>query len=181
MSSILATRLGAALLALLLGAIPALVTAQETASRSDKTLLGWVENIRLLPSDTPMKAKLDSGAKSNSLHAIDIERFEADGRDMVRFTVLRDHDDPNSARMEYERPVVREVGIKLRNTSRRDERVVVRLEFCLAGERYNALFNLTNRGGFNYPVLLGRDFLKQHFLIDPSRSFTHKARCLPQD
>src|SRR5690606_10984285 len=118
---------------------------QESVNLSDKTLLGWVENIRLLPSDTPMKSKLDSGAKSNSLHAVDIERFEADGRDMVRFTVLKDHDDPTSARMEYERPVVREVGIKLRNTTRRDERLVVRLEFCLAGERYNALFNLTNR------------------------------------
>lgn len=165
---------------LLTGAFP-LALAQTSGGSPEEDggiVLGWLENIRLLPSNWPMKAKLDSGAKSNAIHAEDIEVFEEDGRRMVRFTVLRDHSDPASRRRMVERPVVGEVAIKVRNSRKREERLVVRLEFCLAGERHNALFTLADRGNFNYPVLLGRDFLRGKVFIDSSESFTHKASCL---
>ncbi|MEN8720357.1 MAG: RimK/LysX family protein, partial [Oceanococcaceae bacterium] len=40
---------------------------------------GWVEKVRLLPGEIPLKAKLDTGAKTSSLHAEDISLFERDG------------------------------------------------------------------------------------------------------
>lgn len=149
-------------------------------------VLGWVENMRLLPRRMLMKAKLDPGARSSAIHAEDIEEFEQDGRRMVRFTILRQHDDADSERIVLERPLVREVNIKLRNAegsdegSDRDERLAVRLEFCLAGERYNTLFTLTNRDNFNYPVLLGRQFLRNKILVDSGQSFTHRTSCPQQ-
>lgn len=144
-----------------------------------KIVLGWVENMRLLPRRMLMKAKLDPGARSSAIHAEDIEEFEQDGRRMVRFTILRQHDNPDSERIVLERPLVREVNIKLRNSeeSTLDERLAVRLEFCLAGERYNTLFTLTNRHNFNYPVLLGRQFLRNKILVDSGQSFTHRTSC----
>ena len=150
------------------------------ADPDTKIVLGWVENMRLLPQRMLMKGKLDPGARSSAIHAEDIEEFEKDGRRMVRFTILRQHDDADSERIVLERPLVREVNIKLRNTegsSDRDERLAVRLEFCLAGERYNTLFTLTNRDNFNYPVLLGRQFLRNKILVDSSQSFTHRTSC----
>jgi len=160
------------------GSGPVDITLSENAQEpAEKLVLGWIENIRLLPGRSIMKAKLDSGAKSSAMHAEDIEFFEKDGRDMVRFTVLKDHQDPDSERFIYERPLVRAVNIKLRYTSVRDERPAVRLEFCLAGVRHNAVFSLTNRSDFNYPVLLGREFLKHNILVDSSTSFTHRTRC----
>lgn len=142
-----------------------------------KNVLGWVENVRLYPDRMLMKAKLDPGARSSAIHAEDIEEFMQDDRRMVRFTILKDHDAPSSDRIVMERPLVREVNIKLRNTDRRDQRLAIRLEFCLAGERHNTLFTLTNRSNFNYPILLGRQFLSDRILVDSSQSFTHKTRC----
>jgi len=149
----------------------------EAPAADAKQVLGWVENLRLMPGRILMKAKLDSGAKSSALHAENIEYFKKDGRDMVRFTVLQNHQDPASERFIYERPLVREVNIKLRYTSVRDERPAVRLEFCLAGASHNAVFSLTNRSDFNYPVLLGREFLKHDILVDSDESFTHRTHC----
>jgi hypothetical protein len=167
--------------------LPALVLAAQsdtsgpagTADPDAKRVLGWVENMRLWPQQMLMKAKLDPGARSSAIHAEDIEQFERDGRRMVRFTILRDHDDPDSERLVLERPLVREVNIKLRNSEEggRDERLAVRLEFCLAGERYNTLFTLTDRDNFNYPVLLGRQFLRNKILVDSGESFTHRTNC----
>ena len=174
----------AALTGLLL--VPSLASSAQSDSsgsaRDDdadsRIVLGWVENMRLLPQRMLLKAKLDPGARSSAIHAEDIEEFEKDGRRMVRFTILREHDNPDSERLVLERPLVREVNIKLRNAEgERDERLAVRLEFCLAGERYNTLFSLTNRDNFNYPVLLGRQFLRNRILVDSGESFTHQTNC----
>jgi len=143
----------------------------------EKRVLGWVENIRLYPDRMLMKAKLDPGARSSAIHAEDIEEYTDEGRRMVRFTILAVHDDPDSERIVMERPLVREVNIKLRNTTRSDQRLAVRLEFCIAGEVHNSLFTLTTRSNFNYPVLLGRQFLRDRILVDSGSSFTHKTRC----
>ena len=153
-------------------------SGEHDVDASAKIVLGWVENMRLLPQRMLLKAKLDPGARSSAIHAEDIEEFERDGRRMVRFTILREHDNPDSERLVLERPLVREVNIKLRNAEgERDERLAVRLEFCLAGERYNTLFSLTNRDNFNYPVLLGRQFLRNRILVDSGESFTHRTNC----
>jgi hypothetical protein len=152
----------------------------EDAEPNAKRVLGWVENMRLLPQMMIMKVKLDPGARSSAMHAEDIEFFEDDGRKMVRFTILREHDNRNSERLTLERPLVREVKIKMRDDEgdgNTQERPAVRLEFCLAGERYNTLFTLTNRDNFNYPVLLGRQFLRSKILVDSGESFTHRTNC----
>lgn len=154
------------------GSVDAPVVAVDS-----KRVLGWVENTRLYPDLAVMKAKLDPGARSSAIHAEDIQEFIQNERRMVRFTLLTVHDDPSSKRIVVERPVVGEVNIKLRNTERPDQRLVVRLEFCLAGERHNTLFTLANRSNFNYPILLGRQFLSGKILVDSSQSFTHKTRC----
>jgi hypothetical protein len=174
---------------LLITGLLALVSPVTASAQSDtsgaaevlpdgRIVLGWVENMRLLPQRMLLKAKLDPGARSSAIHAENIEEFEKDGRRMVRFTILREHDNPDSERLVLERPLVREVNIKLRNAEgERDERFAVRLEFCLAGERYNTLFSLTNRDNFNYPVLLGRQFLRNKILVDSGESFTERTNC----
>jgi hypothetical protein len=151
--------------------------AAEDLGVTQKQVLGWIESLRLMPGRALLKAKLDSGAKSNALHAENIEFFDQDGTQMVRFTVREDHHDPKSARFIYERPLEREVSIKLRRTEQRDARPAVRLEFCMASRMYDALFTLTDRSNFNYPVLLGRDFLKHGIVVDSSATFTQRTRC----
>lgn len=155
-----------------------LAFGNEVSFPETKLVLGWLENIRMYPGGMIMRAKLDSGARSNAIHAENIDTFDgADGRRMVSFTILKDHDNPDSERIDLVLPIEREVNIKLRYTSVRDERPMVNLEFCIAGIRHTALFSLTERSDFLYPVLLGREFLKEHVIIDPSETFTHRTGC----
>jgi len=171
-------------LALLLAPLPSLaevdIDADEPLLRP-KVVMGWLQNARIYPGGMLMKAKLDSGALSNAIHAENIDLFELDGQLMVSFTLLRDHSDPDSHNTKLELPVEREVAIKLRQTSNRDIRPVVKLGICMAGEMHEVLFSLTARADFNYPVLLGRNFLRDHVLIDSSETFTHRTTGCPRN
>lgn len=143
----------------------------------EKMTLGWLEKIRLQPWDIVAKAKLDTGAKTAAIHATDIERFDKDGKRWVRFRISLDHADPKSETILVEKPLEREVTIKLRGTNKNDPRPTVKLEFCLGGKRYQALFSLINRSKFLYPVLLGRRFLTDLAVIDPALRYNAEPNC----
>ena len=96
---------------------------------------------------------------------------------MVRFKLWLDHHDRNSQTITLEKPLAREVTIKLRGTAKNAERASVKLEFCLGGHRYASLFTLVNRSKFNYPVLLGRRFLAKVATIDPAMKFRTEPSC----
>ncbi len=138
--------------------------------------LGWLERIRLDPWDIVAKAKLDTGAKTASIHATDIQRFDKGGAKWVRFKLALDHRDPKSETFLVERPLEREVTIKLRGT-KNNARPTVKLGFCLGGRRFEANFTLVNRRKFNYPVLLGRRFLADLAIIDPAARYNSTPTC----
>ncbi len=147
------------------------------AAARDKLELGWLERIRLQPWDIVLKAKLDTGAKTAAIHATDIERFEKDGREWVRFKLWLNHRDPASETILVEKPLARDVKIKPRATEKTASRPSVKLEFCLGGKRYQALFTLVDRKKFNYPILLGRRFLADLATIDPAVRYKTNPTC----
>jgi hypothetical protein len=155
----------------------ALAICLPLAAADRKPTLGWVEEIRLEPWDLVVKAKLDTGARTSALSASAIERFERDGRPWVRFRIARDHAAPDGPSIAVEKPLEKHTRIKLRGTAKSADRPTVRLEFCLAGQRYDALFTLTDRSRFNYPVLLGRRFLAHVATIDPGNRMTSEPNC----
>jgi hypothetical protein len=154
-------------------------TALQAESEIDERVIyGWVEWVQVEPSMIPAKAKLDTGAKTSSLHAKNIEWFEKDGKDWVRF-----HFSPNTKlsgkRMlegktknfvTIEAPVYRSTLIK-QHKRPSAERPVILHKFMLDGHEYEAQFTLTDRSRFIYPVLLGRRFLEHAALVDPSRTY----------
>ncbi|NLB99733.1 MAG: ATP-dependent zinc protease, partial [Pseudomonas formosensis] len=52
-----------------------------------KVIVGWVEKGLILPEQTAVKVKVDSGALTSSMHAINLERFRRDGKRWVRYDV----------------------------------------------------------------------------------------------
>src|SRR5690606_12635003 len=52
-----------------------------------KVIVGWVEKGRILPEHTAVKVKVNSGALTSSMHAINLERFRRDGERWVRYDV----------------------------------------------------------------------------------------------
>lgn len=166
----------------LVGSLAALgpsAPADATQDSVDKRIAGWVERITLLPARTIALAKLDTGAKTSSIHAEEIERFERGGRAWVRYILVLKESKTRTRRVPGESPIVRKVYIKDHENAP-DARPVVALDFCMDGERHSAHFSLVDRGAFLYSVLLGRDFLAGSFVVDPEVTFLTGASCGPE-
>jgi len=148
----------------------------ESHRGEDKAALGWLQSIRLLPHELRMTAKLDTGAKKSVIHAVAVEPFRQGNREWVRFTVPIEKK-KERIELKFELPVVDQSRVKQHHTRELDVRYVVALDFCIDGKVYTADFSLDNRQKFNYPVLLGREFLKHHFLVDASQTFVKKYNC----
>jgi len=138
--------------------------------RAKRPVIGWREWVGLpdIGVDS-IKAKVDTGARSSSLHAFDLERFERDGIAMVRFTVhpRQRHSTPAT---EVESPVSTEKLV--RNPGGREEtRPVIRTTVTWNGRSWEVDLNLTRRDEMGFRMLLGRQAVRRRFLVDPGRSF----------
>ncbi|MBY0401937.1 RimK/LysX family protein [Myxococcota bacterium] len=172
--------LGAGLLVVLGVALPGAAKSKGAAAgEQTKQIAGWVERITLWPARTITLAKLDTGARTSSIHAEDIERFERGGRAWVRYTLVLKESKTKVARVSGESLLVRKVYIK-DHQSQPDARPVVELEFCMDGRRHSAHFSLVDRSAFLYSVLLGREFLAGSFVVDPEATFLTGASCGPE-
>jgi len=163
-------------LARLCGAI-ALLHFTAAQAGTGKVIAGWLEKIRLAAAaDFPVKAKLDSGAKTSSINARNIAPFTRDGEQWVRFDLVLEGTDDSIRSVAMELPVARYVKIK-RHGSQSTRRPVVDLEFCFGSRWWQTEFSLVDRGKFHYPVLLGRRFLDGVAVIDPGATFVIEPDC----
>lgn len=144
--------------------------ASALASAQDRLIAGWLEWVVLEPWGLKLKGKLDTGAKTSSLHAVDVEYFQREGKQWVRFKTFNPRRKTRSVTIE--RPLIRDVRIK-RHMAVDQARPVVALDLCLGDRMVTTEFSLIDRGRFNYPVLLGRRVLQQErILVDAAASFT---------
>lgn len=139
-------------------------------STHSNTIAGWREWVRLPQADIDwIKAKLDTGARSSALHAFDVEEFTAGGVDRVRFGIHPWQDtDADAATIElpvHDRRIVRS------STGHTQERLVVLMDLVLLGREVTAEVSLTNRDEMGFRMLIGREALRQGFLVDAGRSF----------
>lgn len=127
----------------------------KTPQPESKLILGWVEFVRLEPWGMKMRARIDTGANTSSMSARDINQFKKGSEDWVKFVLdfKVDKGKPNRS-VEIERPIVRIVKIK-QHQDILQERLVVNMDICIANQVHNIEFNLIDRRGLNYPVLLG--------------------------
>ncbi len=140
------------------------------AEQAPAASYGWMERVRIetLTRYFELEAKLDTGADSSSLHATDIEIFEREGQNWLRFTAQD---------QRLEQPIARRVRIKQKNGQPAQERWVVRLDLCIGQVFIPADFSLVDRSDFSTPVLLGRDVLQHLGPVDPELKFTAEPKC----
>ncbi len=147
-----------------------------SANVQGKETYGWIEHTRVEPLDFEAKAKLDSGALTSSIHATDIERFERDGEEWVRFTLaLETNDKGEMETKRMERPLFRDLTVI--GAGGRDTRPVVLLDICFGDTVYEEQFSLENRDDLNYPVLIGRRTIQHLGTIDVTRTFQVEPVC----
>ena len=133
---------------------------------------GFVEKVFIGPKKLKFKAKLDSGAGTSSIHAVDTVEFERDGKKWVRFYM----ENPRTGeKIEFERKLKRYARVK-EHKGDFQRRPVVLMDVKLGQTYIEREFTLADRNNFLYPVLLGRNFLSGIALIDVSRTFLAKTR-----
>lgn len=137
-----------------------------------RELAGWVERVRITPGDVIINAKLDTGADISSINATDVEQFERGGQKWVRFKVLS----RVGRSIGIERPVKRFALIK-RHSGKNEKRIVVRLGLCIGSHLMEADVNLVDRGNFEHQMLVGRNFMAGHLVVDPANSFSIEPVC----
>lgn len=146
----------------------------------EKNIYGYVEKVTLLGKNLTLSAKLDTGAKSASLNATNIREVDVKGVPYLRFDV------PTAkGPVEFECEYIGKVKIKPRvgemkaalSKQAAIKRPIVLMHMQL-GKKVRAIqVNLTNRKRFIYPLLLGRDAIKDFDgIIDPALSFALKPK-----
>jgi hypothetical protein len=132
------------------------------------TPVGWREWVALPSIGVPwLKAKIDTGARSSSLHAFDVAEFDRGGMPWVRF-VVHPWQGSTADATPVELPVHDRRRVRS-SSGHVQERIVVLLDLVLGGREVTAEVTLSNRDRMGFRMLVGREALRQGFVVDPAR------------
>lgn len=133
-------------------------------------IVGWREWVSLPGVGVPwVKAKLDSGARTSSIHAFNIEEFVRDDTFWVRFQIhpwQRSHNDS----VTVELPVLEMRNIRSSN-GQVQHRMTVLVDVSIAGRVQPVEMTLSNRDEMGFRILIGRQALRQGYLVDSGLSY----------
>lgn len=150
-------------------AAPRALPAQPQASavREGKLIIGAVEKVFVDPPGVVYQARIDTGAESASLDARDVQEFERDGERWVRFKMpLPD----SEGLVDVERKVSRFVRILQSSAEEADRRPVIKLRIVIGTVERLVEFTLSDREHLEFPILIGRNVLKDSMIVDVSRA-----------
>ena len=142
------------------------------ADTGERQVVGWLERVALTDHGAIFEAKVDTGADTSSVHAENIRHFLRDDRQWVEFTL---HDRAGRS-YTLQRPLERTARIK-KKTRGSQERPVVILKVCVGKQRRSVEVNLSQRAHFRFPVLLGRNFLSGHYVVDAGATYLLPPAC----
>lgn len=141
-------------------------------SNKKKIVIGWQEIISLPKIGLPaIKAKIDTGAKTSSLHAENIKYFTKNNKQYISFDVhpMQKHKEiivKCQAILTAKRNVKSSSGCK-------ENRPIIETEIKIGNHSFNIELNLTKRDYMKSRMLLGRDAIKNNMIIDPEYKFLH--------
>jgi len=116
-----------------------------------------------------LDAKIDTGAYTSSLHCHHVEQFLENKIRMVKFYLL-DPDHPEYEKRLYSCAVNSVRKVKSSNGII-EERVSVKTKMKLYDRTYTIELTLADRSNMKYPVLIGRKFLQNKFIVDVSKKY----------
>lgn len=128
-----------------------------------KITIGEVEEVILMPWGVRLPARIDTGAATSSLDARELKVKN----NMAEFKLPK-----RFGGQEFHLPV-REWQY-IRSSDFKEKRPVVEITFCMGPKVLRVEVNLNDRSTVKYPLILGRNALKDHFIVDCER-----AHCLP--
>jgi len=140
-----------------------LLVGTTGAYAGEKTIVGEVEDVILLPWGIKLPARIDTGAATSSLDARDL-RVEGGVAD---FKLSKKY-----GGLQLRLPIVD--WLTIRSSEASEQRPIVEVEFCIGSKRVRTRVNLNDRSTVRYPVLIGRNALRENFVVD-----CMQERCSP--
>jgi len=136
--------------------------------RTALPVVGWRELVHLPELGLhAMPAKIDTGARTSSLHGTVLEEFERDGENFVRFAV--------DFEQQHVRQVCEAVHVDIRGiTSSNGEtqrRYVIKTPLRIGDLEFRAEISLADRRDMKFPMLIGRSSLRRRFVVDSGYSW----------
>ena len=151
------------------GIVPNTAKEKQVVKVMPSNVIGEVEPVYLLPMKSPFISRIDTGATTSALDAVDIKPFERDGRRWVSFTVV------NRATKEkhtFEKPLLK--NAKIKRIGEEEKRPMVEMEVRMGKDVFRANFTVAEREKFEYQTLIGRNILYGRAVVDVTVSNTLK-------
>jgi hypothetical protein len=144
-------------------------------AKRSKPTIGWREWCDLPDLGVnAVKAKVDTGARTSSLHAFAVEEVDRDGEPWVRFEVHPVQRSRERAAV-VEAPLVEHRSVRP-STGAPELRPVIRTTLSLREHAWPIEITLTDRDVMGFRMLLGRHAVRQRFVVDPGRSYVQSDR-----
>jgi hypothetical protein len=138
-------------------------------------IIGWREWVALPDFDVPkLKVKIDTGARTSSLHAVHFEKYRRRGREFARF-VLHPDQKSTAVAIVATAPII-EFRHVTSSSGHRELRPVIETRVSILGQEWPIEVTLASRDLMGFRMLLGRQAIVHRFTVDPSRSFLGRKR-----
>ena len=137
---------------------------------ANKVILGSEEWCSFPELGIPtIKARVDSGAKTSALHAVNISPFVKEGENWVKFDINPIQNNSKTiihceARLVDKRIVKSSSGF-------REQRYVISTSLVFGAENWAIEMTLTNRDSMGFRMLLGREAMSGRVLVDPEQKY----------
>ena len=140
--------------------------AESPEEESSFRRIGPTATVTEVSSGLPFAARVDTGATSCSIHceAFEIDDPSDDPQENVGKPVRLLVRNNEGESQWIESKIAAHVTVKTSN--QKDDRYKVQLNFRWEDVEKKVLVTLNDRQHMNYPLLLGRNFLKGDFLVD---------------
>lgn len=143
--------------------------------RRERPVIGWREWAALPGIGlSAIRVKVDTGARSSSLHATRLSTFERDGQIWVRFRVGSRAGKWAAGR--WCEALSRGMRKIRSSTGELQRRHVIVTELALGGETWQIEISLADRREMGFEMLVGRTAVRRRFLVDPGRSYLTGSR-----
>lgn len=136
----------------------------------EKIIIGSEEWVSLPDLNIPaIKVRVDSGAKTSSMHAVNIQPFQRNNETWVTFDVYPlQH---NGKKMIRCQAFVVDKRVVKSSTGNRENRYIIKTPLRIGDQTWDIEISLTNRDSMGYRMLFGREAMIGRMLVDPESSF----------
>ncbi len=137
---------------------------------TEKQIIGRLESIALPElAIEHLPVRVDTGAKTSSLHVDNIEKQIKNGKPYVTFDIHPDAHNVDSI-IPCSAPISDIRNVKSSN-GKSEQRYVIETPVILGNKTWPIEITLTDRSDMSYLMLFGREAIGKRFLVDPSKVF----------